>query len=88
MRQGANSKAKNMRKRGFRKGSIHFHIGFLKTQDLEASHCSLCFWMSDCSCWILFLTILDSLMYKQNSSWRKRQSPPFLAVRRSNPSWF
>jgi hypothetical protein len=58
MRQGTDSKARKMRKSGVKKGSIHFLIGFLE----DASHCSLCFWMSDCSCWILFLTISDSLM--------------------------
>lgn len=39
----AGSKAREMRRRGFRKGSIHFHIGLLKTQELEAS-CSSLFW--------------------------------------------
>jgi hypothetical protein len=50
MRQGANSNARKMR-RGVMKGSIHFHIGFSKIQESEASR-SLHFWMSDCSCCI------------------------------------
>jgi len=45
------------------KGSIHFHTGFLEIQELEASH-SLKFCMSDCSSWILFLTIPDWLTQK------------------------
>jgi hypothetical protein len=60
MRQGTNNNARKMTKKGVMKGSIHFHIGFSKIQELEVSH-SQKFYMSDCSSWILFLTVPDWL---------------------------
>lgn len=42
MRQGANRKTRKMRKE-IRKGNIHLHIGFSKTQELKTSLCSLGF---------------------------------------------
>jgi hypothetical protein len=35
---GENSNARKMKRKDITKGSIHFHIGFLKIQELEASH--------------------------------------------------
>jgi hypothetical protein len=66
MRQGVNNKARKMTRKGDRKGSIHFHIGFSKIPELEVSH-SLKFFMSDSSSWILFLTIPDWLTLHRNS---------------------
>lgn len=46
----AGSKAREMR-RGFRKGSIHFHIGLLKTQELDRGLMLFSvLGVSDCSC--------------------------------------
>lgn len=55
MRQGANSKARKVRRRGVKKGSIHFHTGLLKTQESEDSHCSC-----DYGC---LIALLDFISY-------------------------
>lgn len=70
MKQGEDCKSRKMRKGGVRKDSIHFHMGFSKTQGSEASSCSLCFWRSVVAgfCFLLYPTHVEAAFFLEKKA--------------------
>jgi hypothetical protein len=60
-KEGANNNARKMTRKGVMKRSIHFHTEFSKIPELEIT-LSLKFYMSGCSTWIFFPSLLNSVL--------------------------
>ena len=82
--QGPNKNAAKTMKRGPVKGRSHSsQLQILFQLPQELSSFSLLFMICSLSCWATSLTLPDRFTQKQHSSFKKKQSPLFSAVSRS-----